>query len=449
MSLVYSLLLLYNVLMSSYYNEFDPSCCDLLQKRIDSGNLPPGFIDRRSIEEVQVDDLKGYNEAHFFAGIGGFAAGFARAGIPADVTVWTGGFPCQDLSVAGKRKGLAGARSGLYFEFHRLITEFYPELVVLENVPGLLSSNEGRDFALVIGGLTGIVPEVPKEGWGNAGFFRGIYTVAYRVLDAQFFGVAQRRRRVFVVGSLGSGRAAEVLFERESGSWDTPPSRETGQEFAAVAGTLSANRGGTERPAGNANELDFCIPVSYSIKTAQTGSNGWGVNEEVMNTLDGANGFAVTTVMAHGQAGAETVKDYSPSLTLNHEAPIVFQQNTRDEVRLMNGDGQIAGALAAESGMKQQNYIAFNADRDGASSFDDLAPKNRSLPQTHYAPTLNQAGQMMAGVRRLTPLECERLQGFPRDWTAGFADSVRYRMLGNAVAVPVVEWIARRIRASA
>lgn len=137
------------------------------------------------------------------------------------VDVVCGGFPCQDLSVAGRRAGLAGERSGLWFEFHRVLTELEPRWVVIENVPGLLSSNRGRDFATVIRGLVELR-----------------YGVCWRVLDAQYFGVAQRRRRVFIVGHLGDGRAAEVLFEREGVPGDTPPSRETGQE---VAYSLRAN----------------------------------------------------------------------------------------------------------------------------------------------------------------------------------------------------------------
>jgi len=133
-----------------------------------------------------------------------------------------GGFPCQDVSVAGKRAGLAGERSGLWSEFHRVIAELQPRWVVIENVPGLLSSNNGQDMGAILGALAEL-----GYGW------------AYRVLDAQYFGVAQRRRRVFIVGCLGdAGCAAQVLFESESCERDTPPSRETGE------GTSSYTPGG-------------------------------------------------------------------------------------------------------------------------------------------------------------------------------------------------------------
>ena len=136
-----------------------------------------------------------------------------------------GGFPCQDVSVAGKRQGLAGERSGLWYEFHRLLAEARPQWAVIENVPGLLSSNGGRDFAVILRGLV-------ELGYG----------ACWRVLDAQYFGVAQRRRRVFIVGSLGDGRAAQVLFEPESLSGDSAPSREAGTQ---VAGSLMQGSSGS------------------------------------------------------------------------------------------------------------------------------------------------------------------------------------------------------------
>src|SRR3990167_7940242 len=211
-----------------------------------------------------------------FSGIGGFDLGFDRAGMKCawqveidtkcqDVlgTHWPGierysdvrtagrdnlepvelicgGFPCQDLSVAGRRAGLGGERSGLWFEFARIVGELAPRWVVVENVPGLLSSAGGRDFAVILRGLV-------ERGYG----------VAWRILDAQYFGLAQRRRRVFVVGHLGDGRASQVLFESDGGAWDTAPRRETRTGTTELAGTLAASAGGTNRPAGNANELDF------------------------------------------------------------------------------------------------------------------------------------------------------------------------------------------------
>lgn len=211
----------------------------------------------------------GMNYISLFAGIGGFDLGFKRAGMkctgqaeidkaasallarqfpdvknygdvrnvrrdtiiePIDLVC--GGFPCQDVSIAGRRAGLAGERSGLWSEFARVIDEFEPRWVVIENVPGLLSSNRGRDFASIIQWLAD----------------RG-YCVAWRVLDAQYFGLAQRRKRVFIVGSFGSGHTAHVLFEPESLSRYSAPGREAGQDIAHAL-TASATASGRLDPSG-------------------------------------------------------------------------------------------------------------------------------------------------------------------------------------------------------
>lgn len=344
-----------------------------------------------------------------------------------------GGFPCQDVSVAGKRAGLAGKRSGLWYEFHRIIERNLPRWVVVENVLGLLSSNEGRDFATILRGLVSC-------GYG----------VSWRILDAQYFGLAQQRKRVFIVGSLGSGRSAQVLFESEGMSGNTPPIRETGKE---VAFSLRAN------PSHSGDKGDGGINTTLISPTLHTGlgHHGWSIGDQdwgllqpigfdlaqitskfnysnpkagdpqpplntfaqsmVANTLESHHGhndpsngdtLIVFDYGVQGNSRTQPVRTRGLAQVTNTQRPdaIAWQQNTRDEVRLIGGDGDIAGALSAEAGMKQKNYI---------------------------------------GVRRLTPTECERLQGFPDGFTDGFSDSVRYRMLGNAVAVPCAEWIGRRI----
>jgi site-specific DNA-cytosine methylase len=165
-----------------------------------------------------------------------------------------GGTPCQSFSVAGLRKGLDDDRGNLMLTFAAIAAKYRPKWLVWENVPGVLSSNGGRDFASFLGLLSGQIIEVPQEGWGNSGIITGYhnaYSLAYRVLDAQYFGVAQRRNRVFVVGCLGANRsAAAVLFERQSLSGDIAPSRSKGQ---GVAGTITAGAftgGAGGRPEG-------------------------------------------------------------------------------------------------------------------------------------------------------------------------------------------------------
>ena len=305
-----------------------------------------------------------------FAGLGGFDIGFEQAGFqtrwqveidpnatgvlarhwpdvtrygdirtvdPADlepVDVITFGSPCQDLSVSGLRKGLAGERSGLFYEAIRILAGVRPRFAVWENVPGAFSSNGGRDFAAV---LTAFRECGAREfGW--------------RTLDAQYFGVAQRRRRVFLVADFRGTRACEILFESE-GVPRHPPSRpKTGNVIAS----LLASGAGTERPAGIGSEADFCV-------------------------VDSPPGACDVS------AGEES------SLIVTH-------------------------SLRAEG---------FDGSEDGTGRGTPIVPSGMR-------------------VRRLTPVECERLMGLDDDWTRWtgdgreLSDSARYRLVGNAVAVPVV-----------
>jgi DNA (cytosine-5)-methyltransferase 1 len=286
------------------------------------------------------------------------------------IDIITGGFPCQDVSVAGNRAGLAGERSGLWREFARIIADVRPAWFVIENVPGLLSSNKGRDMGAILGAL------------GELG-----YWWAYRVLDAQYDNLAQRRERVFIVGHTRSRRAAEVLLEPEGLCWNPSPSRETGQE---VAGTL----GGGSEERGWRGDLDAngAYIVSHALTSRQERLEPTTETLIVANALTASAGH-------HGRS--------SP-----------------------RGDGNDNLVVAS-----------FHGGHSSSMSIDYLESLCPPLRTSH-------TGAMLLdgySVRRLTPLECERLQGFPDGWTEGHADSHRYRMLGNAVAVPVAEWILRRI----
>ena len=407
----------------------------------------------------------------FFAGIAGFDKGFEDAGMQckaqieidkncrfvlekryphvdrsvADIKeankdnvpradVYCGGFPCQDLSVAGKRAGLDGSRSGLWYEFHRVIDSVRPEWVVIEQVPGLLSSNGGQDFAILLGGLTGTIPEVPDAGWGNAGFAKGpIYKIAYRILDAQFFGVAQRRRRVFIVGHLGDGRAAEVLFESEGGQGDIEAGGETRPELARdIAASLRV--GGSSAQGLDAERgLTLAPRLSYAI-AAGSGGSKFGSGRHNQDT------FVVSRDAVPKTAGGK-VTDLRAGNP--HPSAVVFQQNQRNEVRDM---GDQAGALPAQPG---QNYLAVafteHTRRDGRNleTQDEKAYALTNPDSGGRTHSRQIAGGF--GVRRLTPTECERLQGFPDGWTEGLSDSARYRALGNAVCVPMARWVGQRI----
>ncbi len=168
--------------------------------------------------------------------------------------------------MAGRRAGLAGERSGLFFDFARILYDFLPSGFLFENVPGLLSSHKGLDFAAVIEAFTGCYYRVPAEGWQDWGLAKGpLYGIAWRVLDAQWFGVPQRRRRVFVVGYLGDfRRAAEILFERDCLPWDSPPRRDSRTGVAStLRGRSAATRG--VNPPGRGGEDDFNLVIADTI----------------------------------------------------------------------------------------------------------------------------------------------------------------------------------------
>ena len=370
-----------------------------------------------------------------FAGIGGFDLGFERAGMQAvwqveiadhptqilekhwpdvqryrdvkdvgkrnleTVDLICGGFPCQDVSVAGNRKGLDGERSGLWLEFHRILDEMRPQWVIVENVPGLLSSNEGRDFAVIIRGLVELR-----------------YGVAWRILDAQNFGVAQRRRRVFIVGHIGDGRAAEILFEPAGMSRNTKSGRATREE---IAGTIGA------RIARSHTELDGHGAYVASIQHAQLGrkddagpqGKGWRDDGKSW-TLDG-----------RGEADVIAF-DYA------------LQGSERTYIHRQRGYAQLQAS--------RPDAIAFSAGQSRCLRMRDGKEGGRQGPLLSEEKSLtlaasNDQALFTTGVRRLTPTEYERLQGFPDGWTEGLSDSARYRGLGNAVCEPVAEWIGGRI----
>lgn len=310
------------------------------------------------------------------------------------VDVICGGFPCQDVSVAGRRKGLAGERSGLWFEFHRLLGELTPRWVVIENVPGLLSSNSGRDFAIIIQGLV-------ECGYG----------VAWRVLDAQYFGVAQRRRRVFIVGSLGSGDAAQILFESEGGSGDSPPRRE------ARAGTATGFDGRT---------------------FSTSGAGFWRAGPGTLRARDDKDGEGARLIVGALDSMSGGPDDNSAQGW--HLVPIAFDWQSGGDVRL-NVSDRYTSALQANQ--TPAVTVALRG-REGGGTAELGGPVATALRSSQGGGDKPHA-LIDTGVRRLTPTECERLQGFPDGWTEGESDSARYRMLGNAVAVPVARWIGRRL----
>lgn len=338
--------------------------------------------------------------------------------------VLAGGTPCQAFSVAGLRGGLSDGRGQLtltYVDLLNAIDEQRPEnecVAVWENVPGVLSSKDNA-FGCFLAGLAGeSEPLEPAGGkWSNAGYVSGpSRTVAWRVLDAQYFGVAQRRRRVFVVASARKGfDPAAVLFESEGVRRDIAPSREAGKAVAA----LTANGVGTCGADDNQGQAGHFIPVGFRmVAFGEYSADGTASTMKARDYKDATN-LAVHCI--HGTQDPIVANDMAHCLGRNsgqENAVFAFAENSRAELRLENGDGKITGCLSTGGGKPGQGR-----------------------------PTVVYGMQ----VRRLTPVECERLQGFPDGYTLVpvgkkmSADGPRYKALGNSMAVPCMAWIGRRI----
>lgn len=455
------------------FAEIEPFCCDLLAKR---------FPDVPNLGDVSGVDWTEYEGS---------------------VDVIIGGSPCQAFSLAGRRLGLMDERGLLMLEFVRCVREVKPRWVIWENVPGVLSQDGGRAFGTLLGEL---------EDCG--------YALSWRVLDAQFFGVSQRRRRVFLIGHPMPGCAAGVLFDPDSMRGDNPPSREKRAQLAADAErraggsyTLKLRHTGSPCIGGGSGPLvqddlsatlatsqdqvlfqalpfdttqvtdprngsnpqwgDPCHPlcaqghapaacigfsagqsatagsiaaqpevsptllagesgtnqvpsVCYAIagniigREPENGGHHLGVEDDgAMFTLTTADRHAVC--MASGQANAETMEECCPTQMARQykDPPIVCEAVDARNSRLA---GDVSGTLQAkESGGYSINY---------------------------QNPVLVESSGCYI-VRRLMPVECERLQGFPDGWTdlGGTPDAPRYKACGNSMAVPVINYLGRRIEA--
>ena len=338
------------------------------------------------------------------------------------IDLLVGGTPCQAFSVAGLRKGLADPRGNLTLVFLGLVAQLRPRWIVWENVPGVLSDKTGA-FGSFLGGL------------GQLG-----YGCAYRILDAQYFGVAQRRRRVFVVGHLGGlwQRAAAVLLERESLCGNPPPRRHSGK---GTATTLSAR---TKGGGGLGTDFDLdggTIPVGID-----GGELAFALRANASHSGDKGDGGVNTTMVA----------ECAPCLTGNYGK----QPDNSDTSAGPMLVPEIAYALqerdskGSDSNTKDGHLIPVSspyAFPQNLSGTQCAATPDRCPSLASSNPTAVASGM---SVRRLTPRECERLQGFPDDYTAipyrgkSAADcpaGPRYKALGNSMAVPVMRWIGQRI----
>lgn len=449
------------------------------------------------------------------------------------VDVITGGSPCQDLSIAGKRAGLAGARSGLFMEQVRIVKEMRerdrangrtgdmvrPRFMVWENVPGALSSNKGRDFAAVLEEIIRTAePEapdidVPEKGWPTWGGYHdkvgGRWSVAWRVHDAQYWGVPQRRRRISVVADFGGDTAGEILFERKSVSRH-PAESGTARERLAEAAERGFNPavgdcmtpwdaqsqrvydGNGVSPTLSSREnsgLNREAVLCAGFKAGQGAqAGGIGYSEEVSPTLAAAPSgtnqtpAVVALDMSHACDVIRDCGEIVPSLqarmgTGGNQVPLTYQQTTGTlspgaHAGSYNGQDAYNDMLVVSSEISptlrakgndpyREDMAAYIASVD-CRNFRDGGETNGTLQaKSNGGTSYNLQNTVRTGmiVRRLTPMECERLQGFPDGWTdigewrdskgkvRKPSDSPRYKALGNSIALPFWDFLAKRISA--
>ncbi len=448
------------------------------------------------------------------------------------VHILTGGSPCQDLSVAGKRAGLAGKRSGLFMDQIRIVKEMhkeygtdYPRFMLWENVPGAFSSNKGEDFRAVleetarITDETVIIPKPPKDKWNTAGCIMGNgWSIAWRTLDAQYWGVPQRRRRIFLVADFGGQSAHEVLFKREGLQRHTKESREEGQGITAITEGSSykakwdpggdgdrANAGltrvvcfepgamsrlggynwedkcstlrtevGDNRPCIAINHLYESHPndsrisgpckicPSISARYGTGGGNTPLVQAFTMLMREGCEG---------GGKGPLIQLDKSATLNCNNSQTLfepMYNPNPPLDASYYKGTGEragierqviatyqkITGPLMANShpgsytGQDAYNDMLVTSV-DCRNLYENVEKSATLLAKENGGQSLNYQNPIRVGysVRRLTPMECERLQDYMDNWTniPGASDSARYKACGNSVAVVCPEYVLEGI----
>lgn len=410
----------------------------------------------------------------------------------------------QDLSIAGKRAGLAGARSGLFMEQVRIVKEMRetdkrngrtgdmvrPRYLVWENVVGAFSSNKGKDFAAVLEEIIKIVEpeapgiEVPEKGWPTWGGYHdevgGRWSVVWRTHDAQYWGVPQRRRRISVVADFGGDTASEIQFDGESLPGDITASGASGEGFAETA------------EAG----------ASYAVRIrggCDGGGKGALVQTEKSGTLGTGNDQTIFC-MATQQGGSELrTDDRAPTLTAaagmsGNNQPVVcagFKLGNSEQARSIGYQEELSTTLNAECGGNKPAVVAPAVALDMTHACDvirecgeqvpalqaRMGTGGNQVPLTYSRQAIGEYKESSTGstcsardfkdstdlaithmvVRRLTPMECERLQGFPDHWTDigewidekgkkhKDADSPRYKALGNSIALPFWDWMLRRM----
>ena len=491
------------------------------------------------------------------------------------VDIITFGSPCTDMSIAGKRAGLDGKQSSLFYQAIRIIKEMrcatngeYPRFIVWENVPGAFSSNKGEDFKAVLEAVIGVVcpgTEVPmpeKNRWPYADLYMGEgWSLAYRTLDAQYWGVAQRRRRIFLVADFGGLTAPKILFEQERLLGDPAEGQGQGKGVTTTAGNSSADSGGSRvaeekqvdifafhinqrEETINLNGISGALMATTNMQMQtfvaeemrkfesaekeeeclclnDQGGERMDVSVDVTATLRAGMSGHPPLVMGIQQGSAGTEETPDPALTEEAETggnnqQILFENHGIDA--RYTGPHEVAPTMSARYGTGGNNvplvsdmpesyciagniidrevqnggnglgcqpdisYTLTSADRHAVFSrqrSDEFLQNRVTATQSArqhkdatdlvcepYQNTVGTIGytdhkginnqyvsedkcivENRRLIRRLTPLECERLQGFPDHWTdiPGASDSARYKALGNSVAIPCVDFVLRGI----
>ncbi len=436
--------------------EIEPSCIDITRYRF------PEVMHVGSVTELKGNEIQ-----------------------PVDIITF--GSPCQDLSIAGARKGLKGNRSGLFIEAIRIIEEMrlatngkYPTFIIWENVPGAFSSRDGADFRTVLEKITKTNIPMPASGkWATAGMVRGgEVDTAWRVLDAQYWGVPQRRKRIYLIGDFGGQRAGEILFKSESLLGYTPKSKEQREETAgqptdstraessrggAVLGldfahadsvvrtftdktpTLVQNmgRGGGQTPCVMYEEKRSVIPLRDEV-TRNKASNGLGVGKvngpcPTLTTADVHSVF-YEAYQHHGYRESNTSGTLTTeqNSTIRGDTPLVVRTDKRAFEENQHGgyrETQINGTLRAAGGSYGGGSETIVTEKQQTK--ENIPSKPKSIKDI-----LKKAVQKVVYIiRRLIPVECERLQGYPDDWTRygadgnEIADTARYKAIGNSICV--------------
>lgn len=380
----------------------------------------------------------------------------------------TFGSPCQGLSMAGKRLGFDDDRSVLFLDAARIIKEMrtatngmYPTFAIWENVPGAFSSNGGEDFRAVLEELARVeqpdvsIPRPPKGKWSKAGAITGNgWSLAWRQLDAQYWGVPQRRKRIALVADFGGQRASEILFERTGVSGNLEQSIPTWQEVTGAAGSRIA---GNDRPVLVLNDqgggvMGVSYNVTGTLRASEHGHQPIVLESNQVHATVSQTGICPTLPASMGMGGG-----YIPMITDRK----VFDARE-------NGDGQIAPTITGDHESRVTDYAAILAERyinapiqtttgtlspgahagsyNGQDAYNDMLVRGQDKRLLKWT------------VRRLTPTECERLQGYPDGWTDigewidtkgkkhKYADSPRYKALGNSIALPQWFWIAQKMK---